>query len=188
MQNKTKFIIFIISVIIIVVGIGLFTGSKVGAPSKFDDFAKALKSEGSVFYGAFWCTHCQDQKAEFGSAKQYLPYVECANPDSTQKQICKDNQIEGYPTWTFKDGIKLSSNSIPTICPINIEGIKQEGLCVNISSKFYRVWTFPEYNFSIKSPIDPIKEGNVWQFTANAQAVGAIPQSFLAEQINFVLP
>lgn len=29
-------------------------------------------------YGAFWCTHCHDQKEEFGKeAMADFPYVEC---------------------------------------------------------------------------------------------------------------
>lgn len=104
MQTKTKFSIFIVLVIIIVGGLGLYMSLKPQAPSKLDGFAQCLKTSGAEFYGAFWCPHCQEQKAEFGSSEQYLPYIECANPDNTQTQICTDKKIEGYPTWIFKDG------------------------------------------------------------------------------------
>ena len=40
--------------------------------------AKKLRAAGAKMYGAFWCSHCQEQKAEFGAAAQKdLPYVEC---------------------------------------------------------------------------------------------------------------
>lgn len=42
------------------------------------DLARRLKAAGAKMYGAFWCSHCQEQKAEFGAAAQKdLPYVEC---------------------------------------------------------------------------------------------------------------
>jgi len=104
MQTKTKFIIFIVLIVVIIGGLGLFNIFKTEAPSKLDGFAQCLKSSGAEFYGAFWCPHCQEQKAEFGSSAKYLPYIECSNPDNTQTQVCIDKKIEGYPTWIFKDG------------------------------------------------------------------------------------
>jgi hypothetical protein len=77
--------------------------------SKFDSFAMCIKDSGAVFYGAFWCPHCQTQKKMFESAEQYLPYVECSTPDGKgQLKICQDKKITGYPTWIFKDGSQLS--------------------------------------------------------------------------------
>ena len=108
MQKQTKFIILVLSVIVIVGGVGLYFGLKTEKPGKLDDFAQCLQSSGAEFYGAFWCSHCQEQKSEFGSSAKYLPYIECSNPDSSQTQVCIDKKIEGYPTWTFKDGSILS--------------------------------------------------------------------------------
>ncbi len=76
---------------------------------KYDDFAKCLKDKGAVFYGAFWCSHCNNQKKAFGSAVEFLPYVECSTPDGKgQLQVCVDKNIEGYPTWVFPDGSRQS--------------------------------------------------------------------------------
>lgn len=108
MKTQTKFIIFIVLVFIIIGGIGLYFSLKTEKSGKFDGFAQCLASSGAEFYGAFWCPHCQEQKAEFGSSKQYLPYIECSNPDNSQKQICIDKGIEGYPTWIFANGERLS--------------------------------------------------------------------------------
>lgn len=107
---KTKFfIIFTVAVVLIVGGIGVYLNKvSVKDSSKLDGFAQCLSDSGAKFYGAFWCSHCQNQKKLFGSSKQYLPYVECSNLDNTQTQICKDQKIEGYPTWTFADGSELS--------------------------------------------------------------------------------
>ncbi len=78
------------------------------APSKYGPFAQCLKDKGAVFYGAFWCPHCKAQKAIFGDAVKFLPYVECSTPNGgDQTQICKDKKIESYPTWELADGVRL---------------------------------------------------------------------------------
>ena len=123
MQTKTKFIIFMILVVVLIGGFGLYTSLKLQPPSKLDGFAQCLKSSGAEFYGAFWCVHCQEQKDEFGSAKQYLPYIECSNPDNTQIQICIDKKIEGYPTWVFADGTSLSGK-------LSLETLAEKTQCV----------------------------------------------------------
>lgn len=106
---QTKFIIFIVLVVLIVGGFGIYSGMKVHGPGKLDGFAQCLKTSGAQFYGAFWCPHCQKQKELFGSSKQYLPYIECSTPDGQgTNQVCKDKKIEGFPTWLFADGSSIS--------------------------------------------------------------------------------
>ncbi len=100
-------IILIVVVLLLVGGAFYFLSMQEAKPGKLDQFAQCLKSKGLVFYGAFWCPHCQNEKALFGNSKQYLPYVECSTPDSSgQLQVCSDQKIEGYPTWHFPDGSK----------------------------------------------------------------------------------
>ncbi len=78
------------------------------APGKYDTFAQCLKDKGAVFYGAFWCPHCQAQKKLFGTSAKLLPYVECSTPDASgQLQTCIDKKIESYPTWELADGTKI---------------------------------------------------------------------------------
>lgn len=97
-----------------VVVVGLFAAIimnavKSSVPSVYDGFAQCLTEKGVKMYGAWWCPHCQNQKDLFGSAFDYVDYVECS-PGSTKgmSQQCKDAGIEGYPTWTFADGTKAS--------------------------------------------------------------------------------
>jgi|SRR3989344_2893135 len=72
-------------------------------------FAQCLKDSGTVYYGAFWCPHCQAQSALFGDAKALLPYVECSTPDGQkQTDVCIAKKIGGYPTWEFADGSRVS--------------------------------------------------------------------------------
>ncbi len=78
-------------------------------PGQYDTFAQCLKDSGAVFYGAFWCPHCEEQKKEFGSSSKLLPYVECSTPDAKgQTLICEEKGINSYPTWIFKDGSRMS--------------------------------------------------------------------------------
>lgn len=77
-------------------------------PSELDSFAQCLNDSGAKFYGAFWCPHCADQKAMFGNAVQYIPYVECSTPDGqNQLQVCIDKEVTSYPTWILEDGTRL---------------------------------------------------------------------------------
>ena len=110
--------------ILIVAGIGIWIYSQ-SQPGQYDAFAKCLKDQGAVFYGAFWCPHCQKQKAMFGKSARLLPYVECSTRDGRNKLgVCVEKDIEGYPTWEFADGsrlvgeVALSKLSEKTGCPL----------------------------------------------------------------------
>lgn len=96
----------IVIVIVVVLGGSLFVSSK---PGTLDGFAQCLKDKGAIFYGAFWCPHCQATKAMFGRSAKLLPYVECSTPNGKdQLAVCKDAGIEGYPTWVFASGNRLT--------------------------------------------------------------------------------
>jgi thiol-disulfide isomerase/thioredoxin len=105
MDKKTW---FYIALFILIVA-GLF-GWYAFAPGQYDGLAQCIKDSGATFYGAFWCPHCQEQKAEFGKSVKFLPYVECSTPDGQgQLEVCKEKGIQGYPTWVFKNGNRQSS-------------------------------------------------------------------------------
>ncbi len=188
---KTKFAVFTIIAIIIVIGLGVFLNKPAG-PSKLDGFAQALKTDGAKFYGAFWCPHCQAEKALFGSSVKYLPYIECSTPDRQVTQICVDNKIESYPTWFFKDGITVASPTPPsTVCNIKVNGAdnpKDPQICTQIGSQFFKTYVFDGYRFSIRSPIDPVHTGSTWTFPVTASTTGEVPLQFLADQIHYTLP
>ena len=98
---RTSTIVFFLVLAGIVGGIGywIYDGSK---PGKYDEFAACTKDKGAVFYGAFWCPHCQDQKKIFGKSASKLNYVECSTPDGKgQTKICSEQDIQSYPTWKF---------------------------------------------------------------------------------------
>jgi uncharacterized membrane protein/glutaredoxin len=84
-----------------------YTGILGDAPKAEDLQTRALAvhlaQSGAKMYGAYWCPHCQQQKAYFGASASRLPYVECS-PDgqnAPQASECKSMGIESYPTWVI---------------------------------------------------------------------------------------
>ncbi|MFA7314994.1 MAG: thioredoxin domain-containing protein [Candidatus Magasanikbacteria bacterium] len=108
-KNKLKLIaIIVVTIVLIATGIYLIVSYN-NQPGKLDDFTKCLQKQGATFYGAFWCPHCKEQKAEFGKSAKYLPYVECSAANgSSQLPVCNNQKIDGYPTWIFADGSRQS--------------------------------------------------------------------------------
>lgn len=101
-------------VVAVVALLGFWMYSSANAPGKYDAFAQCLGEKGATFYGAFWCSHCAQQKQLFGKSAKLLPYVECSTPDGKgQTAICSSKEIEGYPTWEFADGTRLSAVMSP---------------------------------------------------------------------------
>lgn len=89
----------------VTIDIGMFViwQNKTSQSAQLDSFAKCLAEKKITMYGASWCSHCQNEKNAFGSAFQYVPYVECPqNPNA-----CLKKNVNGYPTWIFPDGEKL---------------------------------------------------------------------------------
>jgi len=103
-----KNLIYIAGIIVVVGGaIYLLASNRPGTGGRTDlaEFAACIKGKGALFYGAFWCSHCQDQKAAFGTATDEIPYVECSTPDGNgQTAVCVEQGIKNYPTWVFADG------------------------------------------------------------------------------------
>ncbi len=99
----------IIAVVLVLVLIAFYTLRKVEEPNRalHAELAQCLKDNGAVFYGAFWCPHCAEQKGLFQSksAQALLPYIECSTADQKdQTQVCKNEKIVSYPTWKFANG------------------------------------------------------------------------------------
>ncbi len=91
---------------LIVIGLIFYSSLK---PGKYDDFARCLTENGVKMYGAYWCSHCQEQKALFGKSWEYVDYIECATPGSkTPKVECIAAGVKGYPMWSFGADRKIS--------------------------------------------------------------------------------
>src|SRR3989338_4795421 len=109
MKKSAKILVWTIIGLLVLVGIVYVARTRSAVPGKYDQFATCLKDKGAVFYGAFWCPHCQNQKKMFGKSEKLLPYVECSTPNGQgQLQVCIDAGIQSYPTWEFSDGSRLN--------------------------------------------------------------------------------
>ena len=125
MLKKAKSIlVWSLAGLTVIIGIFLLVSAN-NKPGKLDEFARCLKDKGAVFYGTFWCPHCQNQKAMFGKSAKLLPYIECSTLDGqSQLAVCQEKKIEGYPTWEFTDSsresgeVPLSRLSEKTGCPL----------------------------------------------------------------------
>lgn len=74
----------------------------------YDEFAQCINDSGAVFYGAFWCHNCKNQKEMFGAAAELLPYQECAQGGKdADPALCLNEGVDSYPTWRFSDGTEL---------------------------------------------------------------------------------
>mmetsp|Transcript_24851 Transcript_24851/g.38107 ORF Transcript_24851/g.38107 Transcript_24851/m.38107 type:complete len:451 (-) Transcript_24851:72-1424(-) len=63
--------------------------------------AADLNSLDARMFGAFWCSHCYDQKQALGyEAMQTIPYIECDREGfNSKRDFCKEKDLPGYPTW-----------------------------------------------------------------------------------------
>lgn len=68
--------------------------------------ANHLKTKGAIFYGAWWCPACTQQKALFGKdAATRLPYVECT--EASGSALCSAAGIRAFPTWDMPSKPRL---------------------------------------------------------------------------------
>lgn len=124
MSKKTILIVVLILVVAIGIIAWLTQRSYAKKTAELTPFAQCLTENGALFYGAFWCPACGAQKKMFYGAADELPYVECSNPDKTRTEECSQilSTEDGYPTWIFADGTKLSG-------VLTLEGLSQLSGC-----------------------------------------------------------
>jgi len=86
------------AIIVAVISIYFVINSPAAVPNPaYDDFAKCLTEKGIRMYGTEWCPHCQNQKKLFGSAFQYVSFIDC----DEKAEECSSQGVTGYPTWVF---------------------------------------------------------------------------------------
>ena len=92
--------------LVLVLGLHLhYSGVFDPAAGPEDPYLKALaihlEDSGALFYGAYWCPRCQEQKAIFLASAGRLPYVECTpeGRGSLRTVDCLTQNIQKYPTW-----------------------------------------------------------------------------------------
>lgn len=182
--NTVRVIIFCVFIAIIIIVMSMIAGGTSSVSNKLDSFAQCLTQKKLKFYGAFWCPHCQAQKAAFGGSAEYLPYIECSNADRSQTQVCNDAKIESYPTWVYPTTVSYTSEIKPTVCSIQPGPANQNPVCEQAGSHYFKTYIFSDIKF--QSEIDPIISGNVYTFPAGSRTVGELDtQAGLQNLANF---
>jgi hypothetical protein len=96
-KSRDKLVWVVIAAVIALAYIGFWYHSN----HHYDAFAKCLASKQAKMYGLFWCPHCAEQKAMFGKAFQYVPYVECGTKSHELMPDCKAAGVKLFPSWQF---------------------------------------------------------------------------------------
>ena len=122
-SSKTKKVI--LYVVVAALFVGAYLAGRYYKNHKYDSFAECLATRNARMYGLYWCPHCADQKAMFGSAFKYVPYVECAIRGSKElAPECKVAGVKLFPSWQFgmdapKEGVlSLDALSEKTGCSL----------------------------------------------------------------------
>lgn len=93
---------------IIAVGIIALVVTSKTSPVGAEELAQCLSDNGTKMYGAWWCPNCENQKDLFGNAFNKIESIECSpGGTKTMSAECKNEGIEGYPTWEFGDGTRV---------------------------------------------------------------------------------
>lgn len=122
--SKTKKMI--LYVVIAALFAGAYLAGRYYKNHKYDSFAECLATRNTRMYGLYWCSHCADQKREFGSAFRYVPYIECASENDPHEltPACKAAGVKLFPSWQFgadppKEGVlSLQELSQKTGCSL----------------------------------------------------------------------
>ena len=93
MKIRSVLVVFSLMAMLVLVG----CSNTPSGPSEFDALAQCLTEKGAIMHGTEWCSHCKDQKAEFGNSFQYVNYIDC----DKNRGACDAAGVEGYPTWTI---------------------------------------------------------------------------------------
>jgi hypothetical protein len=74
------------------------------------ELAEYLARKRVVLAGTYWCPHTSRQKELLGrQAFAKISYVECSSRGyGGNPAWCLSKQIDGYPTWIFPDGRRVS--------------------------------------------------------------------------------
>ena len=66
-----------------------------------------LKDLNAKMFGAYWCSHCYEQKQRLGKeAFMNVQYMECAAEGLNSKaDMCKERKVPGYPTWEINGNL-----------------------------------------------------------------------------------
>jgi uncharacterized membrane protein len=98
-------------------GIAITTNS---SPAEIS-LAQHLSQMGAKMYGAYWCSHCHDQKQLFGKqAVKQIPYVECdPNGADPKPEACKAAKVQSFPTWEINGQLYPGTQPLQELAKIS---------------------------------------------------------------------
>ena len=104
-----------LGIVLLILSSILIACSEDSGPGKYDTFAKCLTENSVVMYGTEWCSHCKDQKKEFGSSFRFATFVDCDG----QKEACDRAGVQGYPTWVIDGKIYPGVKGLPVLAALS---------------------------------------------------------------------
>jgi uncharacterized membrane protein len=89
--------------------------------------ATKLQQLDTRLFGAYWCSHCYDQKQTLGEqAMSNIAYVECSKEGyQQQSKLCRDRNIPGYPTWEIAGKLYPGEQSLDELEEIVMAQFKE---------------------------------------------------------------
>lgn len=114
--------------------------------SPLAEFAQCLNEKQAVFYGSATCSHCIQQKRDFGSAYKFLNYKECNPHYGSEQDVaqCEAVQVPATPYWVIspegKEPLKLRGRQTlqtlaqATGCSLPSQELEQESLGTSSST------------------------------------------------------
>jgi len=85
------------------------------------EFAECISDSGAVFYGTTWCSHCNSQKALFGSTIDKIEFVDC----DLSRELCSLAGVSAYPTWVINGEKHIGTQPLEELadltgCTLNV--------------------------------------------------------------------
>lgn len=89
------------------------------------ELSSQLRAANAKMYGAYWCSHCFEQKEAFGKqAMKNIQYIECSKDGfNSQSALCKQEDVPGYPTWQIDGKLYPGQQELDELEDI-LKGIK----------------------------------------------------------------
>ncbi len=123
--NVSKIIpISIFIVVLVILGSFFFNNSgelrATTANSYQVGLAIHLREIGATMYGSFQCPHCLAQKHFFGTAFNFINYVECdPKGKNSDPSLCISKSVTSYPTWEIGGKYYLGAKSLKELARIS---------------------------------------------------------------------
>ena len=116
MKKENRLLHLLLKILPSIMIMSLLVIAGCSTPAKVSDsFAQCLTEKGVIMYGTEWCPHCKNQKVMFGSAFQYVNYIDC----DLHRDACIKAGVEGFPTWVINDDLYPGEQPIARLAALS---------------------------------------------------------------------